>query len=187
MRTLLAAKVALYLKESLGTRTSVLSKLMDAFTASQEELRTQNPNYVVFNCRLTADEEPIKLGVPFRALEAEVKKRMNRADLYKDVPRGRKRRGWKKEFLESLSEAAKDIGEISEEEILRTVRTYRKEKRAPRSPLSRKPKRRHKHVVVDTSAVVAGISGFKETYTQGSNASAALLMINWPHGTRGFL
>ena len=74
MRTLLAAKVALYLKESLGTRTSVLSKLMDAFTASQEELRTQNPNYVVFNCRLTADEEPIKLGVPCRALEAEVEK-----------------------------------------------------------------------------------------------------------------
>ena len=72
MRTLLAAKVVLYLKESLGTRTSVLSKLMDASTASQEELRTQNPNYVVFNCRLTADEEPIKLGVPCRALEAEV-------------------------------------------------------------------------------------------------------------------
>ena len=34
---------------------------------------------------------------------------------------------------------------------------------------------------------MAGISGSKETYTQGSNASAALLMINWPHGTRGFL
>jgi len=44
---------------------------------------------------------------------------------------GRKRRGWKKEFLESLSQAAKDIGEISEEEILRTVRAYREEKRAP--------------------------------------------------------
>jgi hypothetical protein len=56
---------------------------------------------------------------------------MGRADLYKDMPRGRKRRGWKKEFLESLTEAAKDIGEISEEEILRTVRTYRKEKRVP--------------------------------------------------------
>jgi hypothetical protein len=56
---------------------------------------------------------------------------MGRADLYKDMPRGRKRRGWKKEFLESLAEAAKDIGEVSEEEILRTVRTYRKEKRVP--------------------------------------------------------
>ncbi len=53
---------------------------------------------------------------------------MGRADLYKDMPRGRKRRGWKKEFLESLTEAAKDIGEVSEEDIFRTVRTYRKEK-----------------------------------------------------------
>jgi len=56
---------------------------------------------------------------------------MSRAALYKDLPRGRKRRGWKKEFLESLCEAAKDIGEISEEEILRTVPSYRTERRAP--------------------------------------------------------
>lgn len=130
-KVLLAAKVALYLKESLGTRTSVLSKLMDAFSASEEKFRTDNPKYVVFHCRLTEEQEPIKLGVPFRALEEQVEERMSRVDLYKDLPRGRKRRGWKKEFLESLSEAAKDIGEISEEEILRTVRTYRREKRAP--------------------------------------------------------
>jgi|SRR5436853_547700 len=131
MKVLLAAKVALYLKESLGTRTSVLLKLMDVFSESEEKFRTQNPKYVVFNCRLTAEQEPIKLGVPFRALEEQVEERMNRADLYKDLPRGRKRRGWKKEFLESLSEVAKDIGEISEEEIFRTVRTYRKGRRAP--------------------------------------------------------
>jgi hypothetical protein len=131
-KALLAAKVALNLKESLGTSTSVLSRLMDAFSASEEKFRIQNPNYVVFNCRLTAEEEPIKLGVPFRALEEQVEQRMNHADLYRDLPRGRKRRGWKKEFLESLSEAAKDIGEISEEEVLRTVRSYRKEKRAPK-------------------------------------------------------
>ena len=132
MKVLIAAKVALYLKESLGTRTSVLSKLMDALSASEEKFRAENPNYVVFNCRLTADDEPIKLGVPFRARGEQVEERMSRAEkIYKDLPRGRKRRGWKKEFLESLSEAAKDIGEISEEEILRTVRTYRREKRAP--------------------------------------------------------
>jgi hypothetical protein len=58
MKVLLAAKVALYLKECLGTRTSVLSKLMDAFSASEEEFRTQNPNYVVFSCRLKSKEEP---------------------------------------------------------------------------------------------------------------------------------
>jgi len=60
-----------------------------------------------------------------------IEKRMSRADLYKDLPRGRKRRGWRKEFLESLRQAAKDIGEVSEEDILRTVRTYRRERRAP--------------------------------------------------------
>ncbi len=129
--TLLVAKVAFYLKESLGTRTSVLSKLMDAFSESEKKLRIENPTYVVFCFRLTTDDEPLKLGVPFRALEGQVEEGMSRAALYRDLPRGRKRRGWKKEFLESLTEAAKDIGEVSEAEILRTVRSYRKERRAP--------------------------------------------------------
>ena len=128
MNALLIAKVASYLKESLGTRTSVLSKLMEVFSASEDELKSK---YIVFHCRFTAEEEPIKLGVPFRALGAQIEERMSRADLYKDLPRGRKRRGWKREFLESLTEAGRDIGEVSEEDILRTVRTYRKEKRAP--------------------------------------------------------
>jgi hypothetical protein len=44
---------------------------------------------------------------------------------------GRKRRGWKKEFLESLTEAAKGMGEVANQAILRTVRTYRKERRTP--------------------------------------------------------
>jgi hypothetical protein len=129
--TLLAAKVASYLKESLGARTSVLSKLMEAFSASEEKLKSENPKYIIFSCWFAPEEEPIKLGVPFRTFGEQIEKRMSRADLYKDLPRGRKRRGWKKEFLESLTEAAKDIGEISEEEILHTVRAYRKERRTP--------------------------------------------------------
>ena len=128
---LLVAKVAFYLKESLGTPISVLSKLMDAFSASKEKLRAENPSYVVFTCRVDPEDEPIKLGVPFRTLEEQIEERMSRADLYRDLPRGRKRRGWKKEFLESLAEVAKDIGEVSEEEILRTVRGYRRERRTP--------------------------------------------------------
>ena len=54
-----------------------------------------------------------------------------KAALCRDMPRGWKRAGWKKEFLDELSEAAKDIGEISEEEIQRTVRNYRQERRMP--------------------------------------------------------
>jgi len=129
--TLLAAQVAFRLKESLGTRASVLARLMDVFSASGAEIRAENPKYVVFECRFSAGEEPIKLMVPFRALGKQIEERMNRADLYKDLPRGRKRRGWKKQFLASLTDAAKDAGKMSEEEILRTVRAYRREKRTP--------------------------------------------------------
>lgn len=128
---LMVAKVAFYLKESLGTRTSVLSKLMDAFSESEEKLRAEKPNYVVFTCRLTADEEPLKVGVPFRALEEQIQERMVRASVYRDLPRGRKRRGWRKEFLESVAEAAKDLGDVPEKEILHTVRSYRRQRCAP--------------------------------------------------------
>ena len=129
--TLLTAKVAFRLKESLGTRANVLSKLIDVFRASEKGLRIKNPEYVVFTCRFSAEEEPIKLGVPFRSLGEQIDLGMSRAELYRDIPPGRKRAGWKKEFLETLSEAAKDIGEISEEEIQRTIRGYREENRIP--------------------------------------------------------
>ena len=120
--TLLTAKVAFRLKESLGTRANVLSRLIEVFRASEKGLRAKNPAYVVFTCRFSREEEPIKLGVPFRSFGDEIEQGLSRADLYRDLPPGRKRAGWKKEFLEALSDAAKDIGEISEEEIQRTIR-----------------------------------------------------------------
>ena len=128
---LLTAKVALRLKESLGTRANVLTKLIDVFRASEKVLRRENPEYVVFTCRFSAAEEPIKLGVRTIGLASGTEQGMSRAELYRDMPRGPKRAGWKKEFLEALSEAAKDIGEISEEEIQRTIRSYREERRMP--------------------------------------------------------
>ena len=77
--TLLTAKVAFRLKESLGTRATVLLKLIDVFRASEKRLRIKNPEYVVFTCRFSAAEEPIKLGVPFRSLGDEIEQGMSRA------------------------------------------------------------------------------------------------------------
>lgn len=125
---LLAAKIAFYLKESLGTRTNILTRFIDAFLASEKELKAENPKYIIFTCRRVGGEEPIKLGVPFRSLGEQIERRLGMSILYKDLPPGRKRQGWKNEFFESLTEVAKDIGEISQEEILRSVHSYRKEK-----------------------------------------------------------
>jgi hypothetical protein len=130
-RTLLAAKVAFRLKEYLGTRTEVLSNLMDAFSRSAQAFKSINPEYIVFTWGRSVEEDSLKLGVPFRALAKQIDERMRRADLCKDLPPGRKRPGWKKEFLKTLAQTATDIGEVSEEDILRTVRAYRRERRAP--------------------------------------------------------
>ena len=74
---------------------------------------------------------PRGMGVPLRSMEEQIEQNMGRAELYRDLPRGRKHPGWKKEFLARLSDAAKDLGDISEEEILKTVRAYRRERRIP--------------------------------------------------------
>jgi hypothetical protein len=98
---------------------AILTRLIDVFRASEKLLRRANPEYVVFTCRFSTAEEPIKLGVPFRSLGEQIEQGMSSAELYRDMPRGSKRAGWKKDFLEALFEVAKDIGDISEEEIER--------------------------------------------------------------------
>ncbi len=64
----------------------------------EDRLKAENPEYVVFTCRFSNEEEPIKLGVPFRSLGEQIEQGLSRAELYRDLPRGRKRASWKKEF-----------------------------------------------------------------------------------------
>src|SRR5271163_4542946 len=54
--TLMVAKVAFDVKESLGTRTSVLSKLMEAYSASEAEFKSEDPKDNIFNGRLAEEE-----------------------------------------------------------------------------------------------------------------------------------
>lgn len=44
--------------------------------------------------------------------------------------------------------------------------------------MPRKARKRKRRVVIDTSVLVAGVSGFKETYVPGRNPSADVLQ-NW--------
>jgi hypothetical protein len=50
------------------------------------------------NCQLVAEEEPIKLGVPFRALGEQIEEGMSRAELYRDLPRGKSAEVGKRNF-----------------------------------------------------------------------------------------
>lgn len=74
--------------------------------------------------RLTAPNA-VEIKIPVRSLARELEDQIPLASAYKDLPKGRKRAGWKKDFLRTAQMAASDLGDISEKQILKTVREYR--------------------------------------------------------------
>jgi hypothetical protein len=45
--------------------------------------------------------------------------------VYQDLPRGRKRSGWKREFTRTLEAAAKDLSGVTEAKIADAIRGFR--------------------------------------------------------------
>jgi hypothetical protein len=129
MKTLYAAKLAFFLKTALGTSTELLlaftGALPDRFLAFREE----PTDILVFKSRPSRGGIAVEVKVPFGELARQVEERIERLELYRDLPRGRKRPGWKREFLATLRETARDMGDVSTEEILKAVRQYRNRKR----------------------------------------------------------
>jgi len=128
-RALYAAKVALFLKKALGTNTELLGEFTSALVERLGSLGDENLDTVVFKSRPSPGGSAVEVKVPFRELAQQVEERLQLLKLYKDLPRGRKRRGWKKEFLATLKEAAKDVGDLTQKEIQEAIREYRNEKR----------------------------------------------------------
>lgn len=128
-KLLYIAKVALFLKKALGTNTEMLSEFTGALVDRLRSLPEEQRDVIVFKSRCSAEGLAVEVTVPFGQLVQEVEDRLRLVELYRDLPRGRKRRGWKKEFKATMEAAANDMGEVSTEEILRTIREYRSDKR----------------------------------------------------------
>lgn len=69
--------------------------------------------------------------IPLGALAADLERRLPLADVAKDLPRGRKRRGWKREFLKTLSDASDDLRDVSEKHVLDAIRRVRSQRNKP--------------------------------------------------------
>jgi hypothetical protein len=128
-KALYAAKVALFLKEALGTNTELLCQFTAALVDRLGDSPDEKMDVIVFKSRPSQGVVAVEVKVPFRDLAQNVDERLQQVDLYKDLPRGRKRPGWKKEFVATLREAAQDLGEVNTEEVLKAVRQYRNEKK----------------------------------------------------------
>lgn len=128
-KALVSAKVALYLKDSLGTSTRYLTKFTRAVS--------QVPGFATGEAgtvRVQAgagDEQPVSILIPLRGLVAELDERLPLAEQARDLPRGRKRAGWKEELRAALREGAVDLEGTSQSEITRTLKSYRRERKKP--------------------------------------------------------
>lgn len=69
--------------------------------------------------------DPVEIKIPVRSLLRDLENQIPLASVCKDLPRGRKKPGWKKDFLRSIQKTAADLGDVSEEEILKAVRESR--------------------------------------------------------------
>ncbi len=128
-QTLLQAKCALYLKETLGASTTYLAGFVRAL-ADRPDLTTERAS-VRIESRPRPGVPPLALIVPVGMLREEIDARLPLLAVARDVPPGRRRPGWKQEFLRSVRAAAQEIPELSDDEIVNVVRQHRRVRARP--------------------------------------------------------
>jgi hypothetical protein len=127
---LLQAKFVTYLKGSLDVSSAYLSKFANAMS-KLPDFASGRPSIVRLKARLYPDQPPILVMIPLGALAADVERRLPLANLAQDLPRGRKRPGWKREFLKALRDASADLEGVSEREVLDAIRRVRTQRNRP--------------------------------------------------------
>ena len=131
MNLLLQAKVAFYLKESLGSSSDFLARFTEALSQNLGNVEMKDLRDICLHSRPLNGTDAVEIKIPIRSLAQELKDQLPFASAYKDLPKGRKRAGWKTDFLRSAQRVAVDLGDISEEQILKTVREYRSGRKKP--------------------------------------------------------
>ncbi len=129
MVCLYQAQVAGHLKLALGTPANKLTEFVEAFSEFLRRGKNEVPDVLVFRSSSKYWTRPVEVRLPFRQLRESLEERLQRVDVYRDLPRGRKRPNWKAEFLATLKEASQDIGDVSPQDVQITIRDYRSAKK----------------------------------------------------------
>ena len=109
-KALVSAKVALYLKDSLGASTRYRRRFTGASRGCQASRpRGRGSTRAVRSSR----DQPVSILISLRGPVAELDERLPVADQAKDLPRGRKRAGWKKELRAALQQGATNLEGVS--------------------------------------------------------------------------
>ena len=126
-KQLLSAKVAFFLKDSLGASTRYLSRFTRAVSAvpgfasgGAEAVRLESG---------ASGARRVSILIPIRVLASELDERLPLAERARDLPRGRKRATWRAEMREALLEGSKSLEQMSAVDIARTIADVRRRRR----------------------------------------------------------
>ena len=129
-RRLLEAKVAFYLKESLGSSSELLSLFTETLSQSLGAGDPKRRRYVSLRSRPLGGTQSIDIRIPVGSLARELEAGLPQAQRSPDLPRGRRRTDWKVKMSEVLEKAAKQMGEVTAAEAQNEVTAYRSSRRS---------------------------------------------------------
>jgi hypothetical protein len=126
---LLEAKVAFYLKESLGTSVPLLARFTrEIFKDAQKTKLGLFANVSILS-RPVRGKEVVRIEIPLQALAAELEAQLPAPESLLKGTSGRTSKGWKEEITRTFEEASDDLKGVTEREILDEIKLYRAQRR----------------------------------------------------------
>jgi hypothetical protein len=126
---LLEAKVAFYLKESLGTSVPLLARFTREIFKDAQRSKTGLFSNVSILSRPVRGKEVVKIEIPLQALARELEAQLPKTASPGDEANRRKRKGWKAEITCAFEEASGDLKGATDREILDEIKLYRAQRK----------------------------------------------------------
>jgi hypothetical protein len=126
---LLEAKVAFYLKESLGTSVPLLARFTRAIFKDVQRSKSGLFSNVSILSRPARGKEAVRIEIPLQALAAELDAQLPAPESLRKGTSGRASKSWKEEIARTFESASDDLKGVTEREILDEIRLYRAQQR----------------------------------------------------------
>jgi hypothetical protein len=126
---LLEAKVAFYLKESLGTSVPLLARFTREIFKDVQKSKSGLFTNVSILSRPVRGKEVVRIEIPLQALAAELETQLPTSESLRKGTSGKTSKGWKEEITRTFEEASDDLKGVTEREILDEIKLYRAQRR----------------------------------------------------------
>jgi hypothetical protein len=126
---LLEAKVAFYLKESLGTSVPLLARFTREIFKDAQKSKLGLFSNVSILSRPVRGKEVVRIEIPLQALAAELEAQLPASESLRKGTSGRTSKGWKEEITRTFEEVSDDLKGVTEREILDEIKLYRAQRR----------------------------------------------------------